>query len=737
MQWILLSLAGALVCALGGAAAPAAETRYYVSPNAAPNGDGSEARPFQSLAQARDAVRAARRGGALSTGTAATVFVAPGDYRLSSTFELAAEDSGAAQAPLVFRAQKPGAARLLGGFTLPPGGFRPVTDPAVLARLSPETRGKVLVCDLSPLVPEAFAPLKNSFQGAPVGPWLYVNGRPMTLARWPNQDAPNGGWAEFSKAVDTGKPKPDAADPALRQAHPGSFVFDDPRPARWKIEEGVWLLGYWTHDWSDEVLRVGGYDRASKVIKLAATHHYGIAAGTWGASKRRFFALNLLEELDAPGEWYLDRASKKLYFLPPASLAGADIILATLTQPLVQIKSARHIKFVELAFEGSHGDGLALQSAEHVEIAGCRVANLAGSGIRVDGRDNVVRSCDLYNLGKSGISLGGGDRKTLTPAKNLAINNHIHHYGLFQRTYAPGIGVNGCGQVARHNRIHDAPHNAFLYGGNEHLLELNEVYRVVMETGDAGAFYTGRDWTSQGNVLRHNFIHDLGGGDAGHVNTMGVYLDDCDSGDTIAGNIFLRAGRAIMIGGGRDNVVSGNLVVDCPIGLHLDSRGMTWKQWNSPADPSWHLEAKAQKLDYLKPPWSERYPRLARIMQDNPREPLGNVIRGNVLVDCTKKLCDFDGNVKKLLDKLALAENLAVNTRGASNIAMARGLKGFRDLSGAPAAPMDLGFKNPASGDFTLKSGARVLKENPEFKPIPVERIGLVTDEYRRQLPAR
>ena len=62
-----------------------------------------------------------------------------------------------------------------------------------------------------------------------------------------------------------------------------------------------------------------------------------------------------------------------------------------------------------------------------------------------------------------------------------------------------------------------------LYGGNEHLFELNEVYRVVMETGDAGAFYTGRDWTTQGNVLRHNFIHDLGGGDAKHVNTMGVY----------------------------------------------------------------------------------------------------------------------------------------------------------------------------------------------------------------------
>jgi hypothetical protein len=75
-----------------------------------------------------------------------------------------------------------------------------------------------------------------------------------------------------------------------------------------------------------------------------------------------------------------------------------------------------------------------------------------------------------------------------------------------------------------------------------------------------GAFYTGRDWTTQGNVLRNNYIHDLGGGDAKHVNTMGVYLDDCDSGDIIVGKRLLPRGRAIMIGGGRDNPVLNNLV---------------------------------------------------------------------------------------------------------------------------------------------------------------------------------
>ena len=723
---------------LGLVSCACAELNLYVSSEAEAGGDGGRRKPYQTLVQARDGIRAARKAGALKSGEAVTVSVEPGVYRQERSFELNAEDGGTAGAPVVYCAQKRGKARIQGGLALEPSAFKTVTDEAVLSRLDAAARGKVLVCDLSAKVPGAFETFKKAFSGTPAAPWLYVDRQPMTLARWPNANAPAAGWAGFSKATDTGLPKADAQDPALRKAHPGSFEFDDPRPARWNLEEGVWLLGYWTHDWCDEVIRVAAYDKDKKVIALAAPHGYGIAGGTWGAAKRRFFALNALEELDAPGEWYLDRARKLLYFYPEKAFADASIVLATLTQPLVKVTGAKYVKFVELAFEYGHGDGIAVQNAEHVEIEGCVVANLAGGGISVEGSENTVRSCDIFNLGRCGLSLSGGDRKTLAPAKNVAANNHIHHYGLFQRTYAPGIGVGGCGQTVRNNCIHDAPHNAVLYGGNEHLFELNEVYRVVMETGDAGAFYTGRDWTSQGNVLRHNYIHDLGGGDAAHVNTMGVYLDDCDCGDTIEGNVFCRAGRAIMIGGGRDNPVLNNLIVDCPIGLHIDSRGMTWTYWNNKNDPSWCLDEKAKAFNYTQPPWSVKYPHLAAIMNESPREPLYNPIRRNVFVDCAKQVCDFDGNVKKLLDKFEIADNLTVNTAGATNaVSVAKEVKGFTHVAGTKETPVDLGFADVAAQDFALRKNARLLKEMPSFERIPFDKIGLYKDDYRRKLPAR
>ncbi len=711
-----------------------AERVFYLSPNIANDGDGSKSKPFKSLEQARDSIRQFRKNGFIKSNEAVTVYINPGTYKLDNTFELTADDGGIKSAPVVYKALKNGTAHFYGGIIIPPEEFHPINDKSVLDRFVPEVREKVLVCDLSKHFSKPFEQFKNKYRGAPVAPWLYMNDKPMTIARYPNE---NNGWAEFSKAVDTGLPKQDASDPSLRKQHPGSFVFEDDRPTRWNVDDGVWLLGYWTHDWFEEVIKVASYDKEKKIITLAEPHIYGVAGGTWGAAKRRFYALNLLDELDSPGEWYLDRTKMLLYFYPPENTDNSTIVLATLTKPMVKINGTKHLKFIGINFEYNHSDGVIMQNTVEIEIAGCKIANLAGTGIVLDGYSNIIRSCDIYNLGQGGISLNGGDRKSLISANNLAINNHIHHYGIFQRTYAPGIGVNGCGQIVKNNRIHDAPHNAVLYGGNEHLFEKNEVYRVVLETGDAGAFYSGRDWTSQGNILRHNYIHHLGEGDLSHVNTMGVYLDDCDCGDTLEGNIFYRSGRAIMIGGGRDNIVINNLVVDCPIGIHIDSRGTTWKQWNNPADPSWHLEAKAKRLNYTQPPWSTKYPKLARIMQEDPQWPLGNILKNNIFIDCSKQVYDFDGNTKKILDRLEISDNLVINTSGNPKISTSKEMKGFRDIIGTQDSSIDLGFNDLAKGNLTLRKNARIYKELPGFKPIPFEQIGLIADDYRKTIPPK
>jgi hypothetical protein len=706
----------------------------HVSQNAADGGDGSKAKPFQNILQARDHLRQARKTGKIPDTETVIVELAAGVYRLAAPVEFTAEDGGRPGAPVIYRAAEMGKAQLRGGVPLPAGAFRKVSDPALLARLAEGARPHVLVCDLANIVDGELPEFPNAYRATPVAPWLYADGQPMTLARWPNKDAENNGWVSFSKVVDQGLPQPGAEDPALRKVRPGAFVFDHPRAASWDLEAGAWLFGYWTHDWSEETIRIASYDAGKKTIRLAAAHGYGIMGGTWGAKERRFFAQNILAELDSPGEWFVDRKAKKLFYYPVAPIAHSQLVLVTNSAPLIGLTHVRHLKINGLKIEYNHGTGISIKQGEDIEIAGCELSNLAGTAIDLSGKNLTLRSCDIFNIGRNGVSLNGGDRKTLEKSGNLVVNNHIHHYGIFQRTYAPGIGVGGCGSIVRQNLIHDAPHNAISYSGNEHLFELNEIHRVMLETGDSGAFYSGRDWTSQGNILRHNYIHHLGGKDVSTTHTMGIYLDDCDSGDTLEGNILYRAGRALMIGGGRNNPVLNNLVIDCPIGLHFDGRGMSWKQWNNPSDRSWMLEAKAEALNYKNPPWSERYPLLAKIMSDSPKEPLYNPIRNNIFINCRDKVLHLDRDSASVLPKLEIEHNLVVQT-GEPNPKALDTITNHPGFTLAQNPPADLGYTVGARGGFQMKADSWLLRQNSAFAKIPCEKIGLQKDACRQSLP--
>ncbi|MCX7827551.1 MAG: hypothetical protein N2689_18635, partial [Verrucomicrobiae bacterium] len=200
---------------------------------------------------------------------------------------------------------------------------------------------------------------------------LFFNGKPMEIARWPND-----GFVMTGEVFG-----PEKKDVRGRPHNVGGqFAYDGDRPARWQAESDAWLYGYWFHDWADSYEKIASIDTAQRLITLAPPlHHYGFAKG------RRYYALNLLSEIDRPGEWYLDRSRGLLYFWPPSDPNYATVEVSMFAAPFVELDGVAHVAFRGLTWETGRDDGLRITGGERCLLAGCTVRNFAGDGVTVEG----------------------------------------------------------------------------------------------------------------------------------------------------------------------------------------------------------------------------------------------------------------------------------------------------------------------------------------------------------------
>lgn len=588
------------LCALALAALSTAHAAggvtLFVAPNGRDTNPGTRAKPFATPARARDAVRAGRAAGRLRG--AVTVEIAAGRYELAAPLTFGPGDSGTAAAPVVYRAARGAQVRLVGGKGI--SRWAPVADPALLSRMAPEARGHALQADLKALGVTDLQGINSAqvYQSDP-GLELFFGGKPMTLARYPNQ-----GYMHITEALGD-----------------GVFACDDRRPMAWAGEPEVWLHGFWMWDWADERKRLDGIDTATGRLTLGKPNHgYGMKKGQW------FYAQNALPELDTPGEWYVDRASGLLLFWPPSPVDGAEAVVSTV-RDMVRFEGCSHVTLRGLTVEQGRGSAVVVKGGEGVRVVACTLRNMGNWGVRVTGgKLHGVVGCDVTQTGQGGIHLEGGDRKTLTPAGHTADNNHVHHTARWDPVYQQGITLFGVGNRATHNLIDNVPHVAIGFSGNEQTIEYNEIHSSVFQSNDAGAVYTSppdETWSMRGHKIRFNYLHHIHGFEG--KGCLGVYLDDCFSSADISGNVFYDVATPILIGGGRDNTMANNLFVKCGRAFSIDARGLGWAK--SVGD---FATKELHDLNYKQPPWSVKYPQLLGILEDEPLAPKGNLLARNV-----------------------------------------------------------------------------------------------------------
>lgn len=678
----------------------------YVSPDGSDANPGTFQRPFATIEGARDEIRQLKKKGSVPQGQV-TVWLREGIYPVHKMLKLESQDSGTMESPIVYRAMPNEKVYLNGGVKIPASSLKPVKDQAILDRIiNKGARAKILCADLKSLGVSTFGDMRHFFwirtgrmTKGPIPPELVWNHKFLPLARWPNKDtirlgkvvSPGkvSGWAvQAGREVDQSDEKP-------------SFQFDYDRPNFWKYAADIYVFGIFNEPWSPDYNRIATIDYEKKEFELTYDHVDGLKQNEW----TWYYVSNLMEEIDMPGEWYIDRQAGMLYVWPPADPNTSDVMLTNLQDEyMIHLEKVSYVTFCGIIFELSRENGVWVEGGHDNLFAGCVFRHLGRDAIKIDGTRNGILSCDIYEMGSGGIWLAGGDRKTLTPGSNFAVNNHIYDFNKWQRDYTHAIWIEGVGNRAAHNLIHNSPQGAIDYSGNENIIEFNDIHHISLVYSDGGAIYVGAGASSRKNIIRHNFIHHLG---LDRPKISGVYLDMAHCGDLVFGNVFYKVTSpdkfgTVVLHGGNDNIIENNVFVECATALYgsnfLNNWGSEWLDRS--LLPKWKKEL--EDVNYTNPPYSERYPELTNFLNENLRKPSRNWFRKNVIWKCEQMLWEqFDLNIHK-------QDNFETDTNP--------------------------GFEDAENMNFQLADNSIVYKEIPAFERIPFEKIGVYSDEYRSKL---
>lgn len=479
---------------------------FYVSSKGSDRSPGTKAKPFASLARAQRAVRR------IGCERPIHVWIREGTYYLDASLTFEARDSGTQDAPIIYEAH-PGEDVVLSG-------------------------GRELTCRWTAYrdgIMQTPVPAGLSFTQ------LFVNGKRQTRARYPNYDSSVPGKSGYLQAA--GAIPKQETDPFAGPDADMTFSGEGPRGVR--FDPATFTKKKWSHPedaeihifqrayWGNLQWQLKGIDRDTQSIWFGSGGQQ--IGAKWDKNpaavgrQSRYFIENVFEELDAPGEWFLNSRTNVLYYKPESGLdlGHARIVVPQLESVIrfagsqkspVEFVTIKGVRFAHTAstymyrydvpslsdWSIHRGGAVFAEGTRNCSIQESWFDAVGGNGVFVNNynRGFTVTGCKFTEAGDSAMCFVGDLERTngtqrAFPFECVASNNLVHDCGIFGKQIAAVYISRAKRITASHNLIYNMPRAGICIGDGTwggHVIEFNHTHDTVRETSDHGPFNAwGRD----------------------------------------------------------------------------------------------------------------------------------------------------------------------------------------------------------------------------------------------------
>ena len=614
---------------------------FYVSPSGSDFNDGTISRPLKTLRGARNAVRAYKdTQGIPEDGI--NVYFRAGTYPVSDRVDFSDRDSGTDNSKITYSAYNNEAAIFSGGITIPGTAFTAVSDSYILNRLPSGARSKVYEVDLKEYGIYDYG-TNNRYGGGDnrkiANVEVFYDDVPMVTARYPDITGGVQGYLQVASVVKEGTDE-----------SPSCFRYTDETIERATDFTDVILEGWFKTSYDYEGVEIGSINASSNTITFKEHNQRGVK------ENNRYCITNFLEALDHEGEYYIDRRTGMLYVYSnniSTARIGLSLYGSKLQDSFIKTDNASNITFKGLQFELSRSNGIVVTGGNSITIDGCIVRNIGLTGIIIgsDSRSGIssmmnghncsgtnfnnknyikatghgIKNCSVYYTGEGAVEVVGGDRINLIPANHYVKNCTFHDCNRFSKT-TPVVNIQGMGLELSNCDIYNSPYSAIHLGGNDIIIEKNDIHDCLKECADMGVIYSSTYMAEiqAGTEIRYNYFHDISNDavpefEGPNSNKIAaricIYNDYCDPFLEVHHNVFRNVPQGISNAGGAENNWKNNVFYDVYIPMKTHYNDNLSKYMNGDTSKMFYALSTSEyrMIDVDNGSWKTKYPRVSAV----------------------------------------------------------------------------------------------------------------------------